>query len=336
MKKVQGISILCIALILLLVPIVTSWASGAKEAAKPGPTTVTFRLNWKTTGPHVAYYLGKSLGYYQEENIDLQILEGTGSVTVAQLIANKSDMIGLADATALMPSLAKGMPIKAIGMVSPKSSLAVVARKDRNINTLKDLEGKRLALTAGDSLTQIWPAVVAANNLNAGKIELVYVDAAAKVPVVLEGKADALLGSSADQNFILEERGVPVVCLNFADYGVNVLNLALWAHVDTIKQNPDLLRRFLRATKKSLEAWATNKEKAVQVTAATRSDLDPKVIAKQADAYFPLLKSPNQPSAPLLTNVAADWEQTFKLMKQYRGLETTMKVTDFYTNELLP
>jgi len=41
--------------------------------------------------------------------------------------------------------------------VSPKSSLAVVARKDRNINTLKDLEGKRLALTAGDSLT---PAIL--------------------------------------------------------------------------------------------------------------------------------------------------------------------------------
>jgi len=335
MKRMSARIMALLFIGMILLPLSLSWAAGAKETPKTRLVPVTFRLNWKTTGPHVAYYLGKSLGYYEQEGIDLQILDGTGSVTVGQLIANKSDMIGLADATALLPSLAKGMPIKCIGMVSPRSSLAVVARKDRGISTLKDLEGKKLAVTAGDSLTQIWPAVVAANNLDAKKIELVYVDASAKVPVVLEGKADALLGSSADQNFILEGQGVPVVTLDFSNYGVNVLNLGLWVHHDTIKQNPDLLKRFLRATRKSLEAWGNNKENAVKVTVAAKTDLDPKVIAQQANAYYTLLKSPNNPNAPLLYNVPEDWEQTIQIMRQYRGLDPNLKPSDCYTNEFL-
>ena len=47
------------------------------------------------------------------------------------------------------------------------SSFAVIMRKDAAIATLDDLKGKRLAVTAGDALTQLWPAVLAANGKDA-------------------------------------------------------------------------------------------------------------------------------------------------------------------------
>ena len=82
---------------------------------------------------------------------------------------------------------------------------------------------------------------------------------------VLEGKTDALLGAAGDQSVIMEDRGFEVVTLKFADYGVNILNLGIFVHRDTVEDDPDLIRRFLRATKRSHEALAENYDQAMQL-----------------------------------------------------------------------
>lgn len=332
MKK----TVIFLVIFSLLLPVVQLLAAGQEEAAEGELTKVTFRMNWKFTGPHAVYLLGKDLGFYEEEGIDLQIMEGNGSVTTAQLIGNKSDTFGLADATALVPIMAKGLPIKAVAMITPTSALAVVARKDSGIRTMKDLEGKKLVVTAGDSLTQIWPAVVAINNLDESKISLIYVDAAAKIPLVLEGKTDALLGSAGDQSAVMENEGLAVVNLKFADYGVNILNLGIFVHEDLIKENPDLIRRFLRATKKSHEALKANYEKALQLLIGVKKELKLEVARKQGNAYYSRMGSPNCPDADILYNCPGDWKMTVDIMKKYRDLEGDINVENFFTNDFLP
>ena len=89
---------------------------------------------WKIIGqeetfPHAAYYLGLSRGFFEEEGIDLTINEGSGSGTAANLVANKQDTFGLADAAALIPLVEKGLPIKCVGMITPRTSLAVATRR---------------------------------------------------------------------------------------------------------------------------------------------------------------------------------------------------------------
>ncbi len=332
MKK----TILFVMVLSLLLPAAQLLGEGKKETTEEELTEVTFRMNWKFTGPHAVYLLGEEMGFFEEEGIDVEILEGNGSVTTGQLVANKSNTFGLADATALVPVMAKELPIKSVAMVTPTSALAVVARKDSGIRNMKDLEGKKLAVTAGDSLTQIWPAVVATNNLDESKIELIYVDAAAKIPMVLEGRTDALLGSAGDQSAVLEDEGLEVVNLKFADYGVNILNLGVFVHEDLIEDDPDLIQRFLRAVKKSHEALDANYDKALQLLVETKKELKLEVARKQGNAYYNRTDSPNCPDSPFLYNCPKDWEMTVDIMRKYRDLEGEINAADFYTNEFIP
>jgi len=134
----------------------------------------------------------------------------------------------------------------------------------------------------------------------------------------------------------MEDQGFEVVDLKFADYGVNLLNLGIFVHKDMIKDNPDLIRRFLRATKKSHEALDANYDKAMQLLVGIKKELKVEVAKKQGNAYYSRMESPNCKSAAILYNCPGDWAMTVDLMKKYRDLEGEINVADFFTNDFLP
>lgn len=101
-----------------------------------------------------------------------------------------------------------------------RSTFGVIARSDLGIKTMKDLEGKCLAVTAGDGLTQLWPAVVAANKLDGDKIRLVMMDATAKTTSFLDKQVVAVLGGITEFPPLFKAKGVDSVVLAFADYGL--------------------------------------------------------------------------------------------------------------------
>ena len=214
----------------LAAPAILAGRAGAQAMA------ASVRLNWYLGGSHGAYVLGKERGFYAEEGINLTINEGRGSVRSVQLIGSREDDFAMADAGSLMLGASRGIPARAVMTVVGVSSFCVVARKDSGISSIKDLEGKRLAVTAGDALTALWPAVVAANRLNGNSIRLVMMDAAAKVPAVLEKNVDAVLGGISDQPNLMRQRNVEPVVIPFYDVGVNTIGMSIIAHPDTIAQ----------------------------------------------------------------------------------------------------
>src|SRR3982751_1311247 len=214
---------------------------------------VSLRLNWYFGGLHVPFYYGKERGFYKEEGIDLTINEGRGSANTVQVVAAGSDTFGLADSSSVIATAAKGAEIKSVMSVLSSTGYSVVSLASTGIKTPKDLEGKRLAVSPGDPLGQLFQALAAPNKLDMSKISMVQVDPAAKVVAVLEKRADALLGGADDQFFLIKQRGVELAALRFADHGANIVGMAILTKEQLIKSNPDLVRRFLRATARSWE-----------------------------------------------------------------------------------
>jgi NitT/TauT family transport system substrate-binding protein len=216
------------------------------------------------------------------------------------------------------------------------SGFGIISLAEAGITAPKDLEGKTLAVSPGDALTQLFPAVVAANGLDGDAIELVFMDPAAKPVAVMEGKTDALLGGIDDQYFLIEAQGKQPAALRFADIGVNTVGITIHAHEDLIADDPDLVRRFVKASQRSWQAAVDDPGAAVEAALKVKPDLNRESTLKQLETDLGLLLSPDTEALGIGFGADADWEHTKNLLVEYRELKTDRDGASFYTNEFLP
>lgn len=296
---------------------------------------VSLRLNWYLGGLHVPFYYGKERGFYSAEGIDLTINEGRGSANTVQVVAAGSDTFGLADSSSVILTAAKGADVKSVMSLLNTTGFSVVSLAEANIKTPKDLEGKKVAVTPGDPLGQLLQAVCKANNVDCAKIGMIQVDPAAKVVTVLEKKADALLGGADDQYFLIKYKGGNPAAMKYADWGANIVGMTILTTGDTIKKNPDLVKRFVRATQKSWEESKKNPGAAVDAAMKAKPDLNRQSTLDQLMVDIELLDSKNS-KGKIGWGAQQDWDQTLTILKNYRDLSTDKTWTTFHTNEFLP
>ena len=317
------------------VRLIVAFAALAAASAAFAQDKVSLRLNWYLGGLHVPFYYGKDKGYYAAEGIDLTINEGRGSANTVQVVAAGSDTFGLADSSSVVLTASKGADVKSVMSLLNTTGFSVVSLAEAPIKTPKDLEGKKVAVTPGDPLGQLLQAVCKANSVDCAKVSMVQVDPAAKVVTVLEKKTDALLGGADDQYFLIKYKGGNPVAMRYADWGANIVGMTIMTSGETIKKNPDLVKRFVRASVKSWEEAKKNPGAAVDAAMKAKPDLNRQSTLDQLMVDIDLLDSKNS-KGKIGWGAQPDWDQTLAILKNYRELQTTQPWTAFHTNEFVP
>jgi NitT/TauT family transport system substrate-binding protein len=296
----------------------------------------TLRLNWLMYGFHTPFYLGVEKGLYKQNGIDLTIGEGQGSARAVQIVAAGSDTFGLADGGSIVAGVSKGAPVRAVMGIMNESPYGIIVRKDSGITTLKGLEGKTLAATTGEAGLVVFPAILQHNHMAPDAITFLRVDGEAKLVAILQNRVVGILGGVENQALILPKRGLAVNVLGYPQLGVNTEGLAIIASQDTLQKNPDLVRRFIKATRAAFELAAKDPEAAIAAGIKTKSDMDHDLSLAQLKAGMSLMKSPHGPNQPVGWMAVQDWADTLQLMKDYQDLKTDQPATSFWTDAYLP
>ena len=197
-----------------------------------------------------------------------------------------------------------------------------------------------MATTPGDSPSQMWPAYLKANNITNDQFRTVSGDAQTKLNAVINGQADFLLGYVMDQAIKLQDAtGKSVTTLKFADSGVNQISSGIIANKNLLTENPDLVRRFMRASTRAAEA--AEKDPAAAVDAMLKANPKAGVRAtlilgmKESVALYHTKETANQrPFRVSMKNVS----DSLDLLVQYGGMDpsTRGKPEDYVTLEFLP
>lgn len=296
---------------------------------------VSLRLNFLLSGVHTIFFLGKTAGAYKAEGIDLDIGEGQGSVRTVQTVATGGDLFGLADGGSVIAGATRGAAVVSVMGILNKSPYGISFRADAGVKDIKDVESKLLAVSAGEASLALLPALWKVNGVDGSKVRTLNVDGAGKIVAVLQKRVDGLLAGLENQVVVLQQKGLEQKVFAFADLGLNTEGLTILVSKDTLTTKPDLVARFVRATRKAIEFSKQDPEKAVAAALADKPQADHDLLKAQLIASLDLLESPDSKGMPLGHMAPQDWTRTLDLMKQYQDVTSDMPATAFYTNQFV-
>jgi NitT/TauT family transport system substrate-binding protein len=314
--------------------------------AQPKPLRPwTLILDFVPTGEYIPHYTALEKGWYRDEGLDVKIVRGQGSGDTVKRIAAGQGEVGIADMSALIAARANtDVKVKGIALWYRRPPHGVFVRADSPIKTPKDLEGKKLAISAGNSHQILWPVFEKLSGLKPGSVSWVTMDAASMPPSLIRGVTDAVpffVVHEARIRKIAKQQNVDLRLLSaWADLGLDLSSTSLVAREESIAKDPDGLKAFLRATLKGADYAFRGKHYDEGVGYLLKHhpevDSDGALGAAQVATRFVYAEEVTTGKAAVGQFDAGRLEKTRDTYTQYLELKRKVPLEELYTNDLLP
>lgn len=302
--------------------------------ASDGLTPVTFQLNWTAGGPNAGFAVALADGLYREAGLDVTLSEGTGSGPTVQLVANNKAQIAFADATTVSQLIAKGARMKVISTIYQATPNNVLSLKSTGIKSVADIKGHSVGVPQGASQSSMLPLLLEANGLSETDFDMVNMPATSQVPALMEGKVDVIIGGVDSSAVQLEQRGADFDEYTWAENGVTTVAQSIFANEGFLKQNPDIVRKFVAASLKGWETARKDPAHAVEALKKVFPDVVEKTAAGELDGIVPLLCAGG---AKFMGKAEPEqWTRTQELLSKVGMLPAGQDPAKYYTYDYLP
>jgi NitT/TauT family transport system substrate-binding protein len=200
-------------------------------------------------------------GLFRDEGLDVSLIQLGTNVTITALTTKEVDYATAS--VAAMRSAISGLPVRTVVFVVRRPLHVLVARAD--INSPQELRGKIVGIGAYGDLTDfVLRAILARHNLNRDKDiqNLIVSGSGARLTALLTGKIDGAI-LPPPFNVEAEKRGFKRLASGADVYEGGITGLS--THTDKLKDNPDQIRKMIRALMKSHSFLKTNKAESVKM-----------------------------------------------------------------------
>lgn len=168
---------------------------------------VRYTLSWLPTGQYAFLYVARQLGYFQNRGIDLDISRGYGSMAATQAVSSGQFEMGGAQTGATLLSNMRGLDLHILGTQGYDATLGVLALEKGPIKSPKDLEGRKIGVSAAGGDTPFLPAYCKLAGVDFSKVTVVQLDSKILEQSAMSGVVDAIVvtGLSSIPNFVAED-----------------------------------------------------------------------------------------------------------------------------------
>ncbi len=294
---------------------------------------VKLKLDWIPGTEHAFYWYGLDKGYYQQEGLDLTIQPGEGSTVSAQLVgAGKSDF-GICSGDTAMIAKSKGVPIVVLAVLLQESPACIYSLKEKGIVKPQDLIGKKYGTIVKSTVNQQFQVFCEKNNIDINKIDVISVPG--NPEELLTGRIDAIGGYSFNQPPVLIAKGYQLNTIMMSDYGVNVYSMAIITNEEMVKNKPEIVREFMKATLRSISESIRNKSEAVTTFMKYHPEADETYQKLKFDEVVSLIQKGAEKSGGIGLQLEDEWKSTQDILLQAGLIDKEIKLSDFFTNNFL-
>jgi NitT/TauT family transport system substrate-binding protein len=226
-------------------------ATRAADEVRP-PIAIQFSYDRPLDASAAPFVVAASRGRFGAEGLAVATnIAGGPSDAIARVVSGASDF-ALVDINVLIRFRDKpgAAPVKAVFVLFNKAPYAIIARKNRGIRALSDIEGKTLGVADGDFSIWFWPALAHQNGIKITGVKQAKFSPAVREPMLSAGQVDAVSGFSYLAGVNLRDRGIPaddLAVLRYADYGCAAYGFAVIVNPAFAVAKPEAVKGFLRA-----------------------------------------------------------------------------------------
>ena len=319
----------------------------AIDAAAEQMTAVT-QLGWLRNGEYAPIVMADAKGYFMEEGIDHTIIDGGPGKNPIPIVAVGQAQLGVATNGMFLVSarLAKDpVDVVAIGTLFQQAPTSYITIAEPNAPQAKpkDVEGKIVGVQAGTEF--MFHAFAKKNGIDESKVKLVT--AQATVEPLMVGKMDFFLAWIVNQTYQIEQESAkpdapPTVkgktwrALRMSEWGIGSYTDVIFASSDTLKKNPELVRRYLKAVQRGMQYVIDHPEESAEFLAKVPGQVeDQKKLAWRFKIQNPLFQSDDSKKNGLLWMNPAIWDQMIGFLKEGDQIPKVIPASEVMTNEFL-
>lgn len=209
---------------------------------------VSYMPHWVPQAQFAGYYVAFEKGFYADQGIDLQILRGgPEQPSSVWLEEKKADFATLFLPTAI-EKRSQGSPLVNIAQMVQRSALLLVAKKDSGIKSPADFDGKTITLWSEFSLQPmalfrkfgVKPRILPQRNT---------------MNLFLRGGASVASAMWYNEYHLLLNTGLnedELIFFHYDDYGLSFPEDGIYVLEETLRNDPELCKGFVRA---SIDGW---------------------------------------------------------------------------------
>ncbi len=223
--------------------------------------SVRVQLQWVAQAQFAGYYVAKDKGFYDDECLDVEILEGAVEIVPQTVLATGGAEFGLAWVPKALVSRTQGADIVNIGQVFERSGTLMVSFADSGITAPADWAGKTVGNWGFGNEFELTAAIekfgVQDVNLVGQSFDMLALlngELDAAEAMIYNEYAQVLEAENPATGELYQPEDLNVIDFNDPAVGTAMLQDAVWVNADWIAQegNDDVATRFLKA---SFRGW---------------------------------------------------------------------------------
>ena len=312
----------------ILVIIILTGCAGFPSPTDAALTPITVQLQWIHQAQFTGLYAAAQNGYYAEEGLAVTFIPGGPGVDNLNPVVEGVAQFGTGTADQVLVARADGQPLKAFAVVYRRSPTVFRALSSSGITRPQDLIGKTIRTPAPVAPTL--HAMMA--GLDISQDQYTEVDLPSDVEEFASGRVPVWGAYINALTLTVQQAGYEINIIYPDDYGVHFYADTLFTTDDFMAKNPDLVRRFLRASLKGWTFAVENPEKTGEVVLNYVPEADPELENDKMIASIPLVNTGEDYIGWMKPEVWAGMERT---LREQGVLTNPLDLKEVYTMQFL-
>ena len=286
---------------------------------------ISLALDWYPNSNHAGIYYGIDNGYFEENDINVDVYTPSDPASILQTVASGRDEFGISYQPDLLLARSEGIPVVAVHSIVKTPLNSIMTLGDSGIDNPSKLKNKTIGYPGIPLNIGILSSILEEQDLTIDDVELVDVGFDL-VPALLSKRVDAIIGAFwSHESILIELEGREVNILKFEEWGIPKYHeLVLVTSEEYFKNNEEIVEKFVDAFSRGYEKSIENNDESMEALIAAFPEVNIELETQGIKLLSPLWQESFDSDGMDSWNKFGDWMKEKGLISESLDVEKSI------------